>query len=114
VPTAVDEFSQPEDRGTLVAGFLAGNGNSDLATRIELDPDRLHLAIDTILEADRERVALERVALERVALVEIARLSLTEGTVYRHTSRNGRPEWWTQFRWTGGLNPVTLQLVHIL
>jgi hypothetical protein len=55
----VGEFAKPEGGGGLVAAFLAANGNAgDLAAGVELDADRLRLAADPVLQADREGVAL--------------------------------------------------------
>ena len=58
LPAAVGQFGQPENGGACVAAALADDGNSgDLAAGIELDADVLHLAVNPILDADREGIA---------------------------------------------------------
>jgi hypothetical protein len=53
------EFEQAQHLGRLVAALLAGEGNARrLAAGVELDPDTLNNATNTVLKADHERIHL--------------------------------------------------------
>jgi hypothetical protein len=55
---AAGEFKQTEHPGRLVPIFVGDGGNAGgLAAGVEFDPDGLNLAHDTVLRADRKRVA---------------------------------------------------------
>jgi hypothetical protein len=58
LPPAVGEFKQAEHPGRLVPVFVGDDGNAGgLAAEVGFDPDGLNLAHDTVLRADRKRVA---------------------------------------------------------
>jgi hypothetical protein len=59
LPSPLGELGEHPNRGALVAAVLADEGNAGgLAAGVDLDADRLRLAADLVLEADRERTAL--------------------------------------------------------
>jgi hypothetical protein len=56
---AAGEINQGQDRRCPVGAFVPDNSNpGDLAAGVELDPDRMCLAPNPVLEADGERIAL--------------------------------------------------------
>jgi hypothetical protein len=58
LPPAAGEFKQAENLSRFVSVLVSNDGNAgDPTAGIELDPDRLNLASDPVLQANRERVA---------------------------------------------------------
>jgi hypothetical protein len=52
------KLAQHFDRYRMVCALVGDNGNTgDFAAGVELDPDRLNIAANAILETDRKRVA---------------------------------------------------------
>jgi hypothetical protein len=58
LPPAMGEFKQAENLRGFVCVLVSNDGNAgDPTAGIELDPDRLNLASDPVLQVNRERVA---------------------------------------------------------